>query len=90
MFLSTRDHGSLKYRVPKEWAGLPESLRATGSLVAFKRGLRGGFLAEYGSLPVVSEDVWSVDIGMMFDVGIVLPGEVKWVLCSLLRRFQVI
>ena len=47
MFLSTRDHGSLKYRVPKEWAGLLESLRATGSLVAFKRGSRGGFLAEY-------------------------------------------
>ena len=49
MFVSTRDHRSVGYRVPREWAGLSESLRATGSLAAFKRGSRGGFLAGYGA-----------------------------------------
>ena len=49
LYLSTRDHRSVGYRVPREWAGLSESLRATGSLAAFKRGSRGGFLAGYGA-----------------------------------------
>ena len=49
MFLSTRDHRSVGYRVPKEWAALPEAHRGVGSLAAFKRGSRGGFLGGYGA-----------------------------------------
>ena len=49
LYLSTRDHRSVGYRVPKEWATLSEGQRGVGSLAAFKRGSRGGFLAGYGS-----------------------------------------
>ena len=48
MFVSTRDHRSVGYRVPKEWAALPEEQRG-GALAAFKRRSRGGFLGEYGA-----------------------------------------
>ena len=37
------------YRVPKEWATLTDAQKGVGSLAAFKRGSRGGFLAEYGA-----------------------------------------
>ena len=46
--LTTRDHRSVKYRVPREWAALTEEQRGAGSLGAFKRGSRAGFLAQYG------------------------------------------
>ena len=47
MFVSTRDHMSVGYRVPREWAGLSGAHRAAGSLAAFTGGSRGGFLAGY-------------------------------------------
>ena len=49
LFLSTRDHGAVGYRVPREWATLMEEQRGAGSLAGFKRGSRAGFLAEYGA-----------------------------------------
>ena len=49
LFLATRDHRAVGYRVPKEWAVLAETHRETGSLAAFKRVSRAGFLAGYGS-----------------------------------------
>ena len=49
LFLSTRDHRSVAYRVPKEWASMGEEQRGVRSLGAFKRRSRGGFLSEYGS-----------------------------------------
>ena len=49
LFLSTRDHRSVGYRIPKEWATLTEEQRGVGSLAAFKRGSRAGFLAGYRS-----------------------------------------
>ena len=49
VYLSSRDHGSVGYRIPREWAGLAESQRGAGSLGAFKRGSKGGFLADYGA-----------------------------------------
>ena len=51
----TRDHASVGYRVPKEWAGLPVELRGAGLLAAFKRGSRAGFLSEYGGFSCVDE-----------------------------------
>ena len=47
LFLSTRDHRSVGYRVPKEWGTVPEGLRGAPSLGAFKRGSKGGFLSQY-------------------------------------------
>ena len=47
LFVSTRDHRSVGYRVPREWAALPVELRELGSLAAFKRTSRAGFIREY-------------------------------------------
>ena len=47
LFLSTRDHRSVGYRVPKEWATVPEGLRGAASVGAFRRGSKGVFLSEY-------------------------------------------
>ena len=49
LYLASRDHGSVGYRVPKEWAALTEAQRMVGSLAAFKRQSRGGFLGVYRS-----------------------------------------
>ena len=49
LFLSTRDHRSVGYRVPSEWATLTEGQRGRVSLSGFKRGSRLGFLAGYGA-----------------------------------------
>ena len=49
LFLATRDHRSVGYRVPKEWAALTEAQRMVRSLAAFKRQSRGGFLGGYRS-----------------------------------------
>ena len=37
----------MSYRIPKEWATLSEGQRGVGSLAAFKRVSKGGFVAEY-------------------------------------------
>ena len=47
--LTTRDHWMVGYRVPREWSTLSEGERKAGSLGAFKRGSRAGFLAGYGA-----------------------------------------
>ena len=47
IFVSTRDHRSVGYRVPKEWGLLPVGLRRVGSLATFKRRSRAGFLGGY-------------------------------------------
>ena len=46
--LTGRDHLSVGYRVPGEWATLTEAQRGMGSLGALKRGSRAGFLEGYG------------------------------------------
>ena len=45
--LATRDHRSVGFRIPKEWAGVAVEVRETRSLAAFKRRSRAGFLAGY-------------------------------------------
>ena len=45
--VSSRDHASVGYRVPKEWGTLTEGQRGMGSLAGFKRGSRAGFLRGY-------------------------------------------
>ena len=64
VYLSTRDHGSVGYRIPREWAGLSEVQRGAGSLGAFKRGSKGGgFLLGMGLLSVVW---WNVVCARMY------------------------
>ena len=47
--LTSRDHQLVGYRVPREWASVGETLRGVGSIGAFKRGSRAGFLSEYAA-----------------------------------------
>ena len=49
LHLSTRDHRSVGYRIPTEWATMGEEQRGVGSLAGFKRGSRAGFLEGYGA-----------------------------------------
>ena len=53
LYLSTRDHRSVGYRVPKEWDSLTDGLRGLASLGGFKRQSRGGFLEGYGGFVCV-------------------------------------
>ena len=46
--MATRDHRSVGFRVPKEWAGMAGEVREIRNLAAFKRRSRAGFLAGYG------------------------------------------
>ena len=47
--VGSRDHGSVGYRIPREWGTLTEGQRGAGSISGFKRSSRGGFLEGYGS-----------------------------------------
>ena len=47
LYMSTRDHRSISYRVPTEWASLPERIRGLGSLAAFKRNSKNMLLSKY-------------------------------------------
>ena len=47
LYVSTRDHRAVGYRVPREWAALPAGLRGMESLAAFKRASRTGFVRDY-------------------------------------------
>ena len=49
LFISSRDHRSLGYRVPREWDTLPEEHREIRSQNGFKRKSKEGFLAGYRS-----------------------------------------
>ena len=55
LHVSSRDHASVGYRVPKEWAVMTREQRGAGSLAALKRGSRAGFLMEYGRFSCVDE-----------------------------------
>ena len=46
--VGTRDHRSVGYRVPKEWAEMTREDREVGGLAAFRKRSRAGFLAGYG------------------------------------------
>ena len=47
--ISSQDHRSLGYRVPKEWLSLPETFREISSLVGLKRKSKEGFIGIYKS-----------------------------------------
>ena len=53
MFISTRDHRQVGYRVPKEWESVSSALQGASSLGAFKRQSKGEFLKGYGEFRCV-------------------------------------
>ena len=46
--ITTQDHKSIAYRVPKEWETLGEELRGLKSLSGFKKASRRSLMAKYG------------------------------------------
>ena len=48
MYVSTRNHRQIGYKVPKEWDTLTDTLRGVASLGAFKRHSKREFIREYG------------------------------------------
>ena len=47
--VTTRDHRSVGFRVPKEWGSLAPELRQVPTLAGFKRASKAGFLGTYGA-----------------------------------------
>ena len=47
LYVSTQDHRSIGYRIPKEWQALPEVLRQTNSLGGLKKKSKEMFLENY-------------------------------------------
>ena len=53
--LTTSDHRSVGYRVPREWRSMADDQRGVRTLGAFKRRSRGGFLAGYAGFACSGE-----------------------------------
>ena len=47
LYVSTRDHRSVGYKIPREWELLPAKLREISSLQAFKKNSRARFIQGY-------------------------------------------
>ena len=45
----TRDHGSIRFRMPKEWSAIPESLKESRSITAFKGASKRQIIEQYSS-----------------------------------------
>ena len=56
--VTTQDHKSIGYRLPKEWESLATAIRGIKSLTGFKNKSRRGFLAEYKEFKCVSKDCY--------------------------------
>ena len=72
MHVRTRDHCSVTYRVPVEWAGMTGELREAGSLASFKRRSRAGFEGEYGSFVCMVREC-AVCGGVMHSLAVLVP-----------------
>ena len=58
MFVSTRDHRRVGYRIPKEWESITEALRSTATLGAFKRKSKEEFLKGYDQFRCIEVDCY--------------------------------
>ena len=67
LYVSTRDHRSVGYRVPEEWRSLSEAQRGVGSLGGFKRGSREGFLGGYAAFVCVDRGCYVCARGAVGD-----------------------
>ena len=56
LFISTKDHRSVGYKIPKEWDSLSVELRGFSSLGTFKKKSKEGFLAKYKSFDCKNEN----------------------------------
>ena len=51
--ITVRDQGSISYKLPKEWATIPEALKQVKSLAAFKTNSKKVFWRNMGSFSVM-------------------------------------
>lgn len=56
--VTTQDHRSVGYRIPKEWSSLPEKLKEIKSRSGFKNKSKNDFLAMYGSFSCLRQDCY--------------------------------
>ena len=75
LYVGTRDHRSVGYRVPAEWGSLTDAQRGMGSLAGFKRGSREGFLAGYRRMCVCGLLVMCARVGVVRDGAMVQRGQ---------------
>ena len=58
VYISSRDHRVVGFRVPKEWDTLPQELKLTKSFTAFKKKSKEGFLREYREFSCSTQDCY--------------------------------
>ena len=46
--IETRDQGSIRYRLPKEWSAISQDLKECKSIAAFKKSSKRQFVEQYG------------------------------------------
>ena len=63
MFVSTRNHKQVGYRVPKEWETLPENLRGSATLGGFKKLSKKEFLEGYGQFKCAGAGCYVCGLG---------------------------
>ena len=55
MFVSTRDHRQVGYKIPREWETLTDEMRKAVSIGAFKRQSKGEFIKGYGQFSCLTQ-----------------------------------
>ena len=46
--IETRDQGSIRYRLPKEWSAISQDLKECKSIAASKKSSKRQFVEQYG------------------------------------------
>ena len=65
LYMSSQDHRSIGYRIPKEWQSLPEELKQMNSLGGFKNKSKGLFIANYKNFRCSDHNCFVCDIEKM-------------------------
>ena len=55
LYISSQDHRSIGYRIPREWQSLPKELKDVNSLGGLKRKSKEGFISTYKSFSCVRQ-----------------------------------
>ena len=61
LYKATRDHRAIAYRVPNEWASVPDKVRGAKSLAAFKKQSKSIFINQYKSFRCYVRGCWECE-----------------------------
>ena len=64
LFISTQDHRSVGYRIPREWQSLSEEIRQMRSLEGFKKKSKEEFLSNYKNFECVDQNCYICNKGL--------------------------